>query len=149
MTVLILDESQYMCFCHFLSPDASISSWTQTLNLRMVRRVFYNCATAIGQLYKYNIPTYLVLSIEWSLNDSTYSGWKPVHLFFYLFSPSASIIGWSKTLNLGMIMQVFYHCASLSKQWPKIRIIIRWQYLFCMKASTFVFPFSLSQCQYQ
>jgi hypothetical protein len=37
MKVLILDENQYMCFCHFLSPDASISSWTQTLNLRMIR----------------------------------------------------------------------------------------------------------------
>jgi hypothetical protein len=34
--------------CSFVSPDASSSSWTQTLDFDMMRQVFYHCATILG-----------------------------------------------------------------------------------------------------
>jgi hypothetical protein len=33
---------------HFLSPGASGGSWTQTLDLKMMRQVFYHCTTTTG-----------------------------------------------------------------------------------------------------
>ncbi len=36
--------------CHFLSPGASRCWWTQTLDLKMMRWVFYQCATSTGHL---------------------------------------------------------------------------------------------------
>jgi hypothetical protein len=30
--------------CHFLSPDARVSGWTQTLDLELMKRVFYHAA---------------------------------------------------------------------------------------------------------
>ncbi len=43
------------------------------------------CSTTVI-LYQYNIPTNLVSSVEWSLNESTYTGWKPVHFFPFSLS---------------------------------------------------------------
>jgi hypothetical protein len=37
---------------YFLSPDVSSDNWTQTLNIRIMKRVFYHCASAAGHSYK-------------------------------------------------------------------------------------------------
>jgi hypothetical protein len=40
----------HLLSCHFLSPDVSCSGRTQPLDVRMLRQVFYHCATVTGNL---------------------------------------------------------------------------------------------------
>jgi hypothetical protein len=40
------DPDRFSFFNHFLSPWASGRGWARTLDLRMMRRVFYHCAAA-------------------------------------------------------------------------------------------------------
>jgi hypothetical protein len=64
-------------FCQFLFPSVSISGWTQTLELGMMRRVFYLCATVFPPwLYNWLFAIFycLVLTEVGGVKPST-SGW--------------------------------------------------------------------------
>ncbi len=61
-------------YCHFISLIPSTSEWTRTLNLGMMRRVFYHFAAAAGQVDKnWNWLT------KWPGNHSTEVEYSPHH----------------------------------------------------------------------
>jgi hypothetical protein len=80
--------------------DSSCCSQTWTLNRRMMRQVFYHCVTTGGLAAVTLIKDKMELAkIRVGMN---------VYTNFY----DASSDGQAWTLNLAMIRQVFYHCAT-------------------------------------
>ncbi len=67
--VLLLKANCFIYFgplvLHFLPTGDSSSSWTQTLNLGMIRQVFYHCATAAGKYLFYFVDQFLAFSPYW------------------------------------------------------------------------------------
>ncbi len=42
-------------FCHLLPPSANRGGWTHTLNFRMIRQVFYTCASMLAKYIFQNL----------------------------------------------------------------------------------------------
>jgi hypothetical protein len=117
---------QTVSFCHFHSPGASNGCWDQTLNLGMMRQVFYNYAiTAVFHIQTFMLPYSPSWCQQWLLDQTLNLGRMrqvsyncTITAVFYIqtvschhfLPPGASNGCWDQTLNLGMMRQVFYNC---------------------------------------
>jgi hypothetical protein len=71
------DPDRFSFFNYFLSPWASGRGWARTLDLRMMRRVFYHCATSAVCPWINDVKgkssfllIKLVLKIKWLSNSA-------------------------------------------------------------------------------
>jgi hypothetical protein len=102
-------------FAILLSPNSG-GSWAQTLNLEIMRKVFYHCASATGNFLPFPF------SQSWWLLGSNPQPWNNEAIVLPLFHCWAYFChfltpgtggSWDGTLNLGMMKQVLYHCATI------------------------------------
>ncbi len=115
-----------------LNESGSFKDWTRTLNLGIMSQVFYHHSTASCDQYyiTFFIHHFLSLSLSlcqqlcqslylnprpWDNHCATITGHQYYKTFsFSLFSlnASGSFYGWTQTLDLMIMSQVFYHCAT-------------------------------------
>ncbi len=94
-------------YCHFISLIPSTSEWTRTLNLGMMRRIFYQFVLQMKMIDKMAWDSSILTITSIRLGTPA-----PIYCHFISLIPSTS--EWTRTLNLGMMRRVFYHSAAPS-----------------------------------
>jgi len=108
-----------------LSPEEKSSSWTCTIDIRIMKRLLYHCVTTKYTLFSTFLKTELQLDTVCALVAQLWyahigcittqlSKWINVSAqqCHFLLSPNENSSSWTCTIDIRIMKRLFYHCVT-------------------------------------